>query len=87
MLSKILSAIFVALVAFMILGEISPVVANPIQKTVKVEDDGTHIEIGIEMEMNVEVKVNGKPVTSTPRPTPTPTATVPPTGSTATTPW
>lgn len=60
---KLLAIIVVTLTVLLFLGEICPTVANPIQKqkNIKVKDDGTTIEIGLEFEMNLEIKLNGNP--------------------------
>lgn len=61
---KVLVTLFIAAVVLLILGP-STANANPIHKSIKVQDDGTRIEIGLEFEMNLEIKVNGERSTDT----------------------
>lgn len=59
----------------LILGGPSPANANPMHKSIKVQDDGTRIEIELEFEMNLEIKVNGEHVSTTTVEPPSSTAT------------
>lgn len=45
-------------------GELSSVNANPIQKSVKVANCGTQLEVDMAFDMNFDVKVNGNKVTT-----------------------
>lgn len=36
--------------------------ANPIHKNIQIDEDGRHIEIGLEFELNMDIKLDGKPV-------------------------